>query len=281
MFNIMYFDFEIEAIIWIIPYFSIPFLEVSHTANVLMTICLSYHRYRVTFYPSKYKSGMGLLKNRYHPLQKYIFCVVTVSMLYNIPKFLLFEVVPSEKNEGGFKISKTRLYENYQFQFYYIGCSWILFMILSFLVLIYLNWRIFRDLNEHTRRATWKGNKLLQGKVTTTSAEVQKQQDEMKKNDSIILRKTEKLSHALLALVAVFLFCTSWKLVEEIMDGFKLKPYWEDNFEVIVRLFLVLNSCANVFIYGMVNNRFKQHVIDFLKGIVKVMACKVICVNGM
>jgi hypothetical protein len=93
------------------------------------------------------------------------------------------------------------------------------------------------------------------------------------------LRKREKFTTALFALVTSFFICNVWFLGEAIADGIRLegdaKSIFE-NYEIISRLMRMLNSCTNVFIYCVVDRTFKNFFKQDLKSIAYYMSCTLI-----
>ena len=78
------------------------------------------------------------------------------------------------------------------------------------------------------------------------------------------LRRKEKYTTALFALVAAFFFCNIWFFGEVILKAVKSETesdnfvQFVDNYEIISRFMRMMNSCTNIVIYCVVDRTFRQ-----------------------
>ena len=123
-------------------------------------------------------------------------------------------------------------------------------------------------------------NEPIEGKKETIKLTTQKK---FRSRISMIrvLRRKEKFTTALFALVSAFFFCNIWFLGEVILKTIAGAAKVEDpgfkaflnNYEIISRLMRMLNSCTNVFIYCVVDRTFKTLFKYYLKRLAYVMTC--------
>lgn len=259
----LYYNFKVEFAVLFIPHFAYPIEDIALTLNVLITVCLSHERYIVIPNPTQYKRTMNVKKNRHRRLLIYILPIIIFSFIYNIPKFLSYNLVFNTcKNKT--EKEKTDLRKNEHFITYYLGMSWLVFTGISFLLLCLLNWKILRNIKKNFSTSPEKltvRTKIVMGR-RFSAVTIKKQGQNAGK---ITLRKDEQLSLASVAIVIVFLVCNLPRVTDEIMDAFDKEDY---KLEVASRLFLTINSSLNIIIYCSLNRRFNCHFTQAMKTLI-------------
>ena len=91
------------------------------------------------------------------------------------------------------------------------------------------------------------------------------------------LRKTEKFSLALFAVVGAFLICNVWYLVEVILKSVDPKIMRSvPRYGTISRLMRTLNSCTNVLVYCFADRTFKRYLKRYIYKILSFLSCTLI-----
>ena len=254
----MFYVFKVKWLICIIPYVVLPLQDIIITANILITICLSHERYKLMCNRHTYIQDMSISRNRYLRLLKYLSIVVLFSVSYNIPRFFAWQL-----SEDGTMLEKTTMRENYYYEIYYKGWRWIVLMVVSFTIVIWLNLKIFFKFTEAVGRRTKR-------KAMKRMVSLEKEQNRIALN---MLKRRDKLTSILFALVIVFLFCNTWRLIEEACDAFHETGAWVQYFEVVTRLIVTLHCSCNVFVYGIMNRQFMNECKAAVKHLYALVTC--------
>ena len=291
----LYWDFNVKGLVWLLPYVAYPFKEVFYTCNILITISLSYERYALISDSKGYKQTMEISKFRHKRLKKYLLAIIMFSIMFNLPSFFTHSVSMEKqvidktgemctlKTLEDYKPVKTCAYTIHRAIWKILdkAVKWTIFLIGSFSLLVFFNWKLFKSVKEklQVREEIRKissisvpeSGGLHKTKKDTTIDKVRSRIKILK-----TLRKREKFTTALFALVTSFFICNVWFLGEAIADGVRLKGDAKsifENYEIISRLMRMLNSCTNVFIYCVVDRTFKNFFKQDLKSIAYYMSC--------
>ena len=75
------------------PYFTLPFINISLTAAIFLTIIIAHERYMATRYPITHRQSLISTSERRKLFSKYILCVMTSTIIINVPKFFEAELM--------------------------------------------------------------------------------------------------------------------------------------------------------------------------------------------
>ena len=75
------------------PYFTLPFINISLTAAIFLTIIIAHERYIATRYPISHRQSLINTRERRKLFSKYISCVMTSTIIINLPKFFEAELI--------------------------------------------------------------------------------------------------------------------------------------------------------------------------------------------
>ena len=264
----LYYNFGAEFAVYAMPYMAYPLQEISHTASILMTICLSHERYAVIPNPRQYGKTMAITKNRRRRLLMYMLPVIVFAIGYNIPKFFSYELLYSPINKV--EMVKTELRKSKDFIVYYLGVSWFTFVLISFIMIYFLNWKVVKNIQQKfrisrsfsTSRRLSIRDQISNGKRYSMVRIRKHSATNQRNTKKEVLGRREKMSLASIAIVVVFLFCNTLKVIDEIMDAFGHDDF---KLEVASRLFLTINSALNIIIYCSLNRRFNEHFTRAIK----------------
>ena len=277
----MYWEFKVKNLVWILPHLAYPLKEIFYTANILTTIALSYERYTLLSDSKGYKQATELAECRYKRLRKYILGIALFSIVFNLPSF--FTHVVSSKfdvctNMTVYKPSKTDFRRDPNYKLLDKSIKWSIFLVISFSILIFFNWKLFvnvKDKLEIRKRLTTVG---IQNEVKKPSKTGCVGLSMLKR-----MRKQEKFTTALFALITAFCLCNIWFLVECILKTVEFQDdateEMVENFEIFSRLMRMLNSCTNVFIYCIVDRTFRTYFKTYLRRIASFLTCNLAPVN--
>ena len=279
MLSTLYHEFKISFLVWILPHFVYPFKEIFYTCNILVTIGLSYERYALISDKKGYKQTMEVARFRHQRLRKYLFAIALFSIIFNLPSFFTHYI-----NLDEHEIYKTEAY-SINAKIWKImdkAIKWSIFLVGSFGLLVFYNWKVFRNIR--TKLQIRHGIKSLNATCITESENVPKSVVPKKtiraRFDKLrTLRRKEKYTTALFALVSAFFLCNIWFFVEVILNAVKslMKSgsffIFLDNYEIISRLMRMLNSCTNIFIYCVVDRTFRQLFKNYLKRLANLLTC--------
>ena len=87
-----YFDISSNVQIILFPIFFYPLKNISMTASIFMTVAIAHERYEAIRDPMIYRQMIVNPTLRKKHLVKYLLLIITVSVLFNIPKFFESEV---------------------------------------------------------------------------------------------------------------------------------------------------------------------------------------------
>ena len=265
----MYYDFGFKYVIWTLPYFVFPFKDISRTACLLTTICLSYERYVMCKDPGKAKRSSSLTHAKHGKCKvvKEMSCVIIFSFLYNFPRFFAYTLPTNPFEE---RPQPTNLRNDASFKLYYKGVRWIIFTTISLAILIFLNWEVYRRINNMLKdcnctSATNEGTPIILEKNNNFGMNVQFLK---------LVRRREKLVFALFLLVACNLICNSLKVAEETIQAFDLATDGLRELQMFARLMLTINSSVNVLIYYTSDKKFRKYFLSYVKRSIYLVSCK-------
>ena len=86
------FNLNVGVILHMVPYFSNPLTHISITASTFMTVAIAHERYLAIRDPLKYSEDKKKPKVQNRRLHLYIFVVLVISVVFNIPYFMDLEV---------------------------------------------------------------------------------------------------------------------------------------------------------------------------------------------
>ena len=261
--------FQTKSIICITAYLAYPFRDILLTASVLITVCLSHERYTALQDPHGYATNMAIARNRSQRLRKYVLFVAIFSLCFNCLKFFEFTVV---EDENKLEIGETSLGGNINFKLCYIGIRMLIFLVVSFLTLIFSNCMTWKRITK-----TWKqfnniaADKQGDGSLTNKNSEYVG----LKKIQHVkSLNKQQRLAFALFALVLVFAVCNGLFFAIELTAS--LTDRRSCNFgplTIIRRMILTIYLCVNVFVYCMASKEFRKYFLAYLQYLVSVITC--------
>ena len=289
----LYWEFKVNSSLFfngMVGYITIPFKEVFYTANVLITISLAYERFSTIHYSSGHRASMAIARFRYQRLKKYVLVISLFSFIFNITEFMQYDIpgkieVCLESNgtstncteTNNVKLKPTELNKDASYRIY-LETKWLIFLSVSFIILTALNFKIFL----HVKKTL-----DMKANITKLSNDAEKK-DAASGNGSNSgskwrlvrflerLRKQEKVTFALFALVILFFFCNIPYVIDEILKAGSetRKTYFQKNFEIISRVMRVVNSCSNVLVYCVADRRFRGYLKMYLTRIPYLMSCK-------
>ena len=270
----VYFDFDIDDIVWIMPYFVLPFKDISRTACLLTTIALSYERYSICCDPKKIKrSSQTSMSGDYNKYKIYaiILSVWVFSVVYNILRFFVYCIDSTDPEV--YSLQKTKLRENSDFKLYYKGIRWIIFTLMSLATLIFLNWKVYTHVTQSLRDCGRKSSATINEDNTPRPSFHEEYNYRMSKQLLGIIRRREKLVFALFVLVLCNLIGNSLKMVEETIQAIGIKPDGLRTLQKIARLMLTLNSSVNAIIYGFSDRKFRRIFFSIIMNAINFISC--------
>ena len=276
----VYFDFDIDDIVWIMPYFVLPFKDVSRTACLLTTIALSYERYSICCDPKKIKrSSQTSMSGNYNKYKIYviILSVWVISVVYNILRFFVYSI--DSRDPEVYSLQKTKLRENSDFKLYYKGIRWIIFTLMSLATLIFLNWKVYTHVTQSLRDCGRKSSATINEDNTPRPSFHEEYNYRMSKQLLGIIRRREKLVFALFVLVLCNLIGNSLKMVEETIQAIGIKPDGLRTLQKIARLMLTLNSSVNAIIYGFSDRKFRRIIFSIMMNAINFTSCNTFFTN--
>ena len=232
--------FQDEALTYFFAKFLYPVRSIAMTGSIYMTLVLALERYVSTNHPiayQRYSSGsMSYIKC-------YLICVLPVilfSILFNISVFFEMSVYYYEQEDStatsNVMITPTTLRLHPSYVTYYINYGRLFITgIVPFLGLFFCNIMVYIQMK-----------KL------------------MRFSDQSESKKEYELARVLVVIVLVFIIChiprLGLNLGESINQGNNChyQSLWIISCLVINKLFLAINSSANVLIYGCLNEKFRS-----------------------
>ena len=82
-----YLKISSNAQIFLFPVLIYPLQNISMTASIFMTVAIAHERYNAIKEPVQYRQMMVDSKVRRNHFMKYIFSIILVSLIFNVPKF--------------------------------------------------------------------------------------------------------------------------------------------------------------------------------------------------
>ena len=80
------------VVLYMFPYFMIPFMKIAITASTFMTVAIAHERYLAVRSPLKYSQHMMVPKRQSKRLKLYLSTVIITSLAFNAPHFMELEV---------------------------------------------------------------------------------------------------------------------------------------------------------------------------------------------
>ena len=268
-------EFNVYDLVWLLPYFAYPFKEIFYAANILTTIALSYERYSLILDHSGYRAKMEVTAFRYHRLRKYVISITLISIIINIPSFLTYcmsDVTVDDGNTFEWRKLRTDLRNDKTYKILDKGVKWSIILVTSFALLVFFNRKVYKDVKEKMNmRAKRNSAKRIELEMSNVS-KIRSRLNFIKS-----LRKTEKFTLALFAVVGAFLICNVWYLIEVILKSLPLKIMGSvPKYATLSRLMRTLNSCTNVLVYCFADRTFKRYLKKYLYRILHAVSCTLI-----
>ena len=273
----MYYEFKLEDFMWFLPYFAFPFKEIFYTGNILITIALSRERYSLVMDNHGYRAKMEVAEFRYARLKKYIEVTILFSVVINIPSFFTYSISHVNMNDGitlVWRMVKTALRKDDTYVLLDKAVKWSVILVISFVLLVFLNRKVYTHVKEKMAMRT-----SIRSSTTSRKASFdQGSAFRARWNFIMKLRKTEKFTLALFAVVAAFLFCNVWYLVEVILKAISSGIIYDcmPKYGSLSRFMRTFNACTNVLIYCFADRTFKRYLKNYLCYIVYRMSCTLI-----
>ena len=264
-------EFKVHGLVWLLPHFAYPFKEIFYAANILTTIGLSYERFSLILDKSGYRAKMEVSAFRYHRLRKYVIIITLISVLINIPSFLTYtmsKVTVDDGNTFEWRKLRTDLRNDSTYKILDKGVKWSIILVSSFALLVFFNRKVYIDVKDKMNMRAKRNSAKLEIEMTNAS--------KIRKRLNFInaLRKTEKFTLALFAVVGAFLICNVWYLIEVILKSLDPKIIGSiPKYATISRLMRTLNSCTNVLVYCFADRTFKRYLKRYIYRILYYASC--------
>jgi hypothetical protein len=273
----MYYEFKVEDVMWFLPYFAFPFKEIFYTANILITIALSRERYSLVTDNHGYRAKMEVAEFRYERLKKYIAVMTIFSVVINIPSFCTYSISNVNVEDGNtlvWKMVKTALRKDDTYVLLDKAVKWSIILVISFVLLVFLNRKVYTHVKEKMALRTSIRSSTASRKTSFDQGSTFR----ARWNFIMKLRKTEKFTLALFAVVAAFLFCNVWYLVEVILKAISSGIIYDcmPKYGSLSRFMRTFNACTNVLIYCFADRTFKRYLKNYLCYIIDRMSCGLI-----
>ena len=280
-----YFDFSFKEVIWILPYFVLPFKDIARTVCLLTTIYLSYERYLICEDPGKLKRSTKKHEARHGKckLIKVMVFVWIFSVFYNILRFFVYTIDdnlikctnpkmvqldrPILTNNNTNRLQKTCLRDNEDYKLYYKGVRWIIFTSFTLGFLVFLNWMVYDKINQTLRSCNRKQVSKEDILLENTNSKINLQFFK-------IMHRREKLVFTLFLLVICNLICSSLKLAEETIQALDLRPDGLKELQMLARLMITINSSINALIYFTSDKKFRYYLLSDIKRSINFVSCK-------
>ena len=238
---------QLDTLQFILPYvgaYVFPLALIAETNTIWLTMLVTLNRYISVCKPQHIPRACSR-----DTAQRQLFFVVFCTVLYNIPRFFEFKVLP--KVVGNVTILHTTLSpigENKAYQIIYGNILYFLLMyIIPLILLLYTNCRLIHVLH-HTRR---KRSQMLRRMSTK--------------------RQEDDITLMLIGVVVVFVVCQTPALITQILttildEKTRDCPYFFYYYSRISDLMVVLNSSINFIVYCFCSRKFRRILIIMIYG---------------
>ena len=277
----LYHEFGVVELMWTLPYFAYPFKEIFYAANILTTIALSYERYSLLFDQTGYRAKMEVAEFRYHRLKKYVVAITLFSVLINIPSFCTYSISKVNTDDGNnleWKRLKTPLRKDQTYILLDKAVKWSIILVVAFALLIFLNRKVYKHV-----KGKMKYIRKSNENSTISDKQLEMSTDRCLKCSARLnfikkLRKQEKFTLALFAVVSGFLFCNIWYLIEVILKAIDSGIVYNclRMYDTLSRFMRTFNACTNVLLYCCVDRTFNRYLKRYLCRVVYLLSCTLI-----
>ena len=270
----LFYEFRYMSLVGVAAYVSIPFKEIFYTANLLITMSMAYERYCTIDVSGKgYRTKMTIPSFRHKRLKRYIIIFVIFSLFFNFPEFFTHYVDNASKwPMGRTKIWASSVYRNW------VQVKWLGLLSVTFVILLTLNLKIFNHVAETLEKV--RDHKMSMDKDLNRTVKMDKTAMRPTSKSKFLdrLKRNEKVTFALFGIVALYFFCNTFFVIEEVMKAAlkKNKPEYRVNFDIISRLMRVINAVSNVLIYCVADVKFRRLLRFYLKRMFYPLFCKLI-----
>lgn len=203
-----------------------PLAMIAQTISVYMTFLISFERYIAVCHPLKAKSFCTQARTKL-----FIFAIVLLSILYNLPKLFEIQLRESQDETYGtfYFASASKLRVNELYITIYINCLYFIFMnLIPLSGITYFNVMIYQQVQIVNRM-----------RIKLTSKESQ----------------DIKLTTMLFCVVIVFLCCNVLAVVTNILETFQIH---DDRLTKTSNFFVTVNSSVNFIIYVVLVRKFRM-----------------------
>ena len=259
--------------------FVYPVRSIFMVSSIYMTVALTLERYHAITSPVEYRvrERTSMTKRLFY----YVMPVLTLSILYYIPKWLdltvgeitdcnndmtstVTSVIVDDTNNTSIVVNTacnttyplvpTPLRINHHYVFWYINISNLLLTaLLPVFVLTYLNCRIYSSLNQFVARQP-----SVNASQSTSSARRQQTNDVKKVFILFSIVIIFVLCHSIRVILNIDEFINLTRFKEEREKGCDGVNFWAQVIVPINQLLIILNSSANFFIYVFFDKGFQQ-----------------------
>ena len=263
MLSSLYYDFEVKCLIWTLPYFAFPFRAISRTACLLTTTYLSYERFVICCDPQKLKRSGTLDGGKQEKIKmiKAIIFIILFSIIYNIPRFFTYKLPTMQYEDVP---EQTNLRHDPNYKLYYKGVIWGLFTIISLTILIFLNWKVYKTMNQTLGvcDSTTTNNNEGSSSGVTENIDMTNTENTKKINMQFfkIMQKRHNLVLAMFLLVLCNVICYSLKLAEETIQALGYDPDGLEELQMFARLMITVNASADALIYYISDKKFRTDI---------------------
>ena len=257
------------ALMSVFPYvgkYVFPVALQAETGTIYLTMLVTFNRYVSVCRPYEASSLCSVQHARRH-----IVGVVIFSILYNIPRFLEFEVGVHEEPSKNRTILVSRLSDIGKHKIYQILYGNALYFLVMFLVplatLIILNYKLIKALKDTKRKREQLLNhnhpsKQLQPATTRNSGSGPSGGSAKNEDD---------ITFMLIVVVVVFVICQTPALVTQVLlsllsINYRRCPSFFFYYERLSDLMVVANSALNFLIYCFCSKRFRQTLVKVVFG---------------
>ena len=269
------------------PYFTLPFISISLTAAIFLTIIIAHERYMATKYPISHRQSLISAFKRRKLFLKYILFVMVSTIIINLPKFFEAELIwkctkygnqthflhqsnLSDYNETlAFNYSAidllsdindmcevwnplvrpTRLRMNSYYITYYIVLTRLLFLgIFPFALLAFLNYRIYHEIQVPS--------------IINALPELERDNRRKQEND---------LAKVLIGIVVIFILCNFLRVLLDFYEMVNIETIiacnrigrmgtssWVIQLNYFSKLMMATDASISMVIYCLINKNFRK-----------------------